>query len=108
MACENNNSFTKLLGAALVIGLSILGSSFMLKEGIINKNHFEFKQEGPVFIRFNKNNGEMCYTGLAPDGKFATESWLCMAGNKVKEGEAIDLQKPSKTDSSSKTKKENK
>ncbi len=52
---------------------------------------FDLRQEGPVFIRFDRSNGELCYTGLAPNGRFATEAWLCMPGEKTKEGESLKL-----------------
>ena len=104
MACEKNNSFTQLLGAALVIGLSILGSVLLIKDNLTDKSRFEFKQEGPVFIRFNKQEGEMCYTGLAPNGKFATETWLCMAGDKTKEAKSIDFSAQNKDNSQTKKK----
>jgi hypothetical protein len=94
MSLDSNRPFSSI-GAALALGICLIISVVLLK-GPLNNHKFELKQEGPVFIRFDRGSGELCYTGLAPNGKFATETWLCMAGDKVKAGEAIKL--PSRED----------
>ena len=75
--------------ASVVIGLAAVVSVNLLKEPLTHKNQFEFKQEGPVFLRFNKSSSELCFTGIGPNGRFVTDAWLCMQGDKTKAGEVI-------------------
>lgn len=103
MSSDNNQSLGSI-GAALALGVSLVLSIVLLK-GPLESRKFEFRQEGPVFIRFNRANGEMCYTGLAPNGKFATESWLCMAGDKTKAGEFIKPPTPEELEALQKSNK---
>jgi hypothetical protein len=109
MASQDNSSLG-LIGLGVLLGVSIISSVAILKEPIASKNQYEIKQEGPVFIRFSKRSGELCYTGLAPNGKFATQSWICMDGENTKEGEGLKLpsQEESGTPSKSSNKKNNK
>lgn len=91
-----------------MIGLAILASSFLIKSSLDTAGQYEFKQEGPVFLRFNKTKGDLCFTGIAPGGKFATDSWVCLQGDIVKDGEVIPngLQTPSEETGKTKVTKE--
>jgi len=89
MSQENPN--VGLIVASAVIGLAAIVSVNLLKGPISNKNQFEFKQEGPVFLRFNKYNGDLCYTGIGPNGKFVTDAWLCLEGDKTRAGETLQM-----------------
>ncbi len=85
-----NNSPVGAIAVAVILGLSAIVCANLVKSGMQNsQSQFEFKQEGPVFLRFNKNKGDICYTGLGPNGKFVTDSWLCMDGDKIKEAEIM-------------------
>lgn len=85
-----NNSPVGLISAALIVGLSAIVCANLIKTGAQNSHdQFEFKQEGPVFLRFNKSKGDLCYTGIGPNGKFVTSSWMCMDGDKTKDAEIM-------------------
>ncbi len=85
-----NNSPIGAISVALILGLSAIVCTNLVKSSIQNnQSQFEFKQEGPVFLRFNKNKGDICYTGLGPNGKFVTDAWLCMDGDKTREAEIM-------------------
>lgn len=114
-----NNSPTGAIAVAVILGLSAILCTNLIKSGMQNsQSHFEFKQEGPVFLRFNKNKGDICYTGLGPNGKFVTDAWLCMDGDKTREAEIMtnspfqnsspEASKPNTKKSNSTDKKTNK
>ncbi|MDJ0625020.1 MAG: hypothetical protein QNJ31_01475 [Candidatus Caenarcaniphilales bacterium] len=96
----NSENYSGVIVAA-ILGFCLIFSAFLIK-GSDKNVKYVLKQEGPVFIRFSQASGELCYTGIGPNGKFITDSWLCLSGNKVKEGEAIEI--PSVGESANKEK----
>jgi hypothetical protein len=88
MSTDNNKA--GLVIAAAVLGFSLITGICILGKSIKNSGQYEFKQEGPIFLRYNKVAGDMCYTVIGQTGKFMTDSWICMAGNKIKSGDKVD------------------
>jgi hypothetical protein len=74
---------------SLILGLSTIGTAALLKKTPTQAEKFELRQEGPVFVRFDKSSGQLCYTGIAPNGHFIAETWLCMNGTRAKQGLSI-------------------
>ncbi|MDX1919824.1 MAG: hypothetical protein SFU25_03710 [Candidatus Caenarcaniphilales bacterium] len=101
MSTQNDN-FNSLMAAA-ILGISIITSVCLLRGPIKTKDQFDFKQEGPIFIRFNKAKGDLCYTGIGPNGKFVTDAWICIDGSKTKAGDEVENVFPPKDGSSSKS-----
>ncbi len=74
---------------SLILGLSTIGTAALLKKTPSQAEKFELRQEGPVFVRFDKSSGQLCYTGIAPNGHFIADTWLCMNGSRAKQGLSI-------------------
>ncbi|HEY9886261.1 MAG TPA: hypothetical protein V6C96_03265 [Vampirovibrionales bacterium] len=103
MSTEVSSGISKIVSSAL-IAIAILGSVCLLKSDFKNKDQYTFQQLSPmpIFLRFNKSNGTICYTAIG-DGKFLTDSWRCLDGSKVQEAEVmkaeeIKKQLPSNTE----------